>query len=170
MLTDSLQTSQDSSVKCSLTNVLSKSLNQSAEMWCTCSDTVCLYDWCIAIIVKLCTIIYIHHFNHFQGTRPHSWPCIATYVRRIFWFSLNCDASNLFLYQRKMPPVISPATGTNQKTEIWKEPKGHRRAERLHHRYSGDNCRHVSTADSLSGEKCRRSQLLSQKVYLYSAV
>lgn len=31
--------------------------------------------------------------------------------------------------------VISPATGTIQRTEIWKEPKGHRGAVRLHHRY-----------------------------------
>lgn len=33
-----------------------------------------------------------------------------------------------------------------------------------------DNCQHVSCADSLSGEKCRLSQLLSHKVYLYSGV
>lgn len=33
-----------------------------------------------------------------------------------------------------------------------------------------DNCQHVSGADSLSGEKCRLSQLLSHKVYLYSGV
>lgn len=58
-----------------------------------CSDTKFVF------MTDTCTIIYISLFIIFppyiQRTRD-SWPCMTVCVRKIFWFSLNYNASNTF--------------------------------------------------------------------------
>lgn len=60
-------------------------------------------------------------------------------------------------YEPGLSPAKSSASGTKHKTEIWREPKGHRRAERLQRRYGAIivGASLPTAADSLSGEKCR---------------